>query len=94
MTARDPTSNRQRDFVAPPRSGIVVTPQNSAELPSVSKRIWIGADGNLSVVMADGVSSGALLIPGVLAGTMLYIQARQITALGTTIASGSIIAFW
>lgn len=68
-------------LVGPARSGQAVTPHDTNELTNVSRMLWVGGAGAMSVVLADGTT---LLFSGIPAGTMLPIQAKQVRATGTT----------
>lgn len=66
----------------PARNLAAVTPNDSTDLPNVSKALWIGGAGNVSIIAAD--DSSAVLISGVPAGTVLPIRAKRVLATNTT----------
>lgn len=72
------------------RYGIAVTPSNDTDLTNVSRGIYVGTGGALSVVMAGG--GNTVVIPGVPNGAFLPIRVTRVNATGTG-ASG-IVAFW
>ncbi len=71
------------------RSGVAVTPSNDTDLTNLTRALYVGTGGNLSVIMATGET---LAIPSVPAGAFLPIRVSRVRATGTT-ASG-IVAFW
>lgn len=64
------------------RNLAAVTPNDSTDLPNVSKALWIGGAGNVSIIAAD--DSAAVLISGVAAGTILPIRAKRVRSTDTT----------
>ncbi len=64
------------------RNLAAVTPSDGADLANVSKALWIGGAGNVSIIAAD--DSSAVLISGVAAGTILPIRAKRVLATNTT----------
>ncbi len=93
-TANDPfaVANAKPNFAG--RHAAVVTPSDTVDLPSTTKAIWIGATGNLAVIMADDVDTAPVTFNGVPAGTMLNVQARRVMATGTTVTAGNVVALW
>lgn len=66
----------------PARNLAAVTPNDSTDLANVSKALWIGGAGNVSIIAAD--DSSAVLISGVAAGTILPIRAKRVLSTNTT----------
>jgi len=60
--------------------GFAITATDATELPKVTRAIWVGVAGNLSVVMRDG---SALTITNVPVG-MHHLRVRQVNATNTT----------
>ena len=77
------------DLLAPARHAAAVTPSDSTTLGFVTKRLFIGATGNVTVVMADGSSVTYTAVP---AGSYLRIRVSQVKATGTT--ATNIVAEW
>lgn len=69
--------------------GAAVTPNDSVDLPAVSRALWVGGAGNVSVLTADG---STLTFSGVPAGHMLPIRATRVRSTGTT--ATLILAVW
>lgn len=87
MSAADKFGGADRlDWSA--RSLIAVTPDDGVELAKVTKALYIGTAGNVSIRAADDASSVTFV--GVPAGTILPVRARQVYNSGTT--AGSIVA--
>ena len=57
----------------------IVTPA-SADLPAITRAIYIAAAGNLTVLMAGKGNTATVTFNNVVAGSVLPIRARQITA--------------
>lgn len=73
----------------PASSAVAVTPNDTADLTNVTRAIYIGTGGNLSVIMQDG---STCTFTGVLAGTVYPLRVSRVRATGTT--AGSIVALW
>ena len=75
--------------ISPARSASTVTPSDGTDLPHVSRAIYVGQTGDVSVVMADG---DQVIFEAVPAGAMLPIRVSGINATGTTAAG--ILSLW
>lgn len=65
-----------------PATGVeAVTPHDTNELTNISRSVWVGGAGNLSVRMEDGTTA---VLSGIAAGTLLPIRVRGINATNTT----------
>lgn len=62
-----------------------VTPHDSNELAFVTKAIYVGGAGNVSVIAAD--DSTAVTFVGVPAGAILPVRAKIVRATSTTATS-------
>ncbi len=58
-----------------------VTPSDSTDLTNVSRALWIGGAGNISVIMANG---STVLFSGVPAGTLLPLRVSRVRSTSTT----------
>lgn len=67
---------------SPASRGVVITPNDGADLATNSRAIWIGGAGNLTVLLAGDTAS--VLISSIPAGTLLPIRAKRIYSTGTT----------
>jgi hypothetical protein len=79
--AQDTFANFQGGLQSPPRNSFAITPSDTNELPFVTRSIYVGSAGDITLRLADDTSSQVLkAVPG---GTMLPKRARQIYATGT-----------
>jgi hypothetical protein len=82
MSATDPFVNTQGGIQSPTRSSFAITPSDTAELPFVTRAVYVGATGDITVRLADDTAQ--VTLKAVPVGTMLPVRARQIYATGTT----------
>ena len=75
--------------ISPARSASTVLPNDTSDLPHISRALYIGQTGALSVEMVDG---DVVTFEGVPAGSMLPIRASKVRATGTTAAA--ILSLW
>ena len=79
--AQDKFVNFQSGLQSPPRNTFAITPSDTLELPFVTRSVYVGAGGDITLRLAD--DTGSVTLKAVPAGTMLTIRARQIYATGT-----------
>jgi hypothetical protein len=72
---------RAANIAAPARGGFAITANDSADLAAETRAIYVGGDGNLSLVL---VSGDQVTLAGVPAGTLLPLRAIRVRATGTT----------
>jgi hypothetical protein len=82
MAAQDTFANFQGGLQTPVRSSFVIAPNDTTELPFVTRAVYIGSAGNLTARLAD--DTAAVTFNGLPAGSMLPIRVRQVYATGTT----------
>lgn len=75
--------------ISPARSASTVAPNDTLDLPFVSRALYVGQSGSLSVEMADG---GIVTFEGVPAGSMLPIRVSKVRATDTS--ATAIITLW
>ncbi|RLJ41424.1 hypothetical protein BCF46_3217 [Litoreibacter meonggei] len=75
--------------ISPARSASTVVPNDTRDLPHISRALYVGQTGALSVEMADG---DVVTFEGVPAGSMLPIRASKVRATGTTAAA--VLSLW
>lgn len=80
MPALDQAGEGQMDN--PYYSAEVVTPHDSNELAYVSRGLYVGVGGNISVQMAG--TGTAIVLKGVPTGTVLRIRVKRVNATLTT----------
>jgi hypothetical protein len=80
------------DFLhsSPASHAVVVSPNDNTDLTTYSRGLYVGAAGNLAVLMAqDSVSVTFNSVP---AGSLLPLAVKRVLATGTT--AGNIIAVY
>ena len=70
---------------SPARNAYAVTPDDGTDLTMSSRALWVGAAGNVSVILVN--DSGAVTIVGVPAGSLLPFAVKRVRSTGTTAAS-------
>lgn len=85
----DPFENHSSSLQAPARGAAAVVPDDDAELAYMTRALYVGGAGDVSVRMADGQEVIFFNVPG---GSVLPIRVVKVLAAGTT--AGSMIALW
>jgi hypothetical protein len=78
----------ENDAEKPARYAVAVTPSDSTDLTRMSRGLFVGGAGNLSVVMAG--DSATVVFTGVPAGAFLPIRVHRVNATTAT----NIVAVW
>jgi hypothetical protein len=78
-----------RSLTSPPEHALAIVPDDGADLPQVTRALYVGGGGDVALVMRGGEAVSFLAVPG---GTLLPVRARRVRASGTT-ATG-IIGLW
>lgn len=81
MAATDNHATLFEGLTAPADNAEAVTPSDSVSLVNVSRALWIGGAGNITVIMKDGTT---VLFSGIQAGTWMPLRVSQVKATGTT----------
>jgi hypothetical protein len=76
---------------APARRCIAVTPSDSDNLGAVTKAVYVGVEGDVSLVPIDNPDNAGILFKNVPSGSWLPVRARRIRATGTT--ATNLVAF-
>jgi hypothetical protein len=71
--------------VSPSQASEVVAVSDTVDLTYITNRLWVGAAGNVRVLLRGDASPVTLV--GVPAGTMLDLQVRRVYSTGTTVAT-------
>ena len=66
---------------SPATDGFAVTPNDAADVASITRAVYVGGGGNLAVTLASGAE---LTFTGLAGGTLLPVRLRRIKATGTT----------
>jgi hypothetical protein len=74
-------ASRASGMGAPARGGFAVTPSDAVDLPHETRAIYVGASGDLSLVMVDGT---AVTLCGIVAGSLLPVRVTRVKATNTT----------
>jgi hypothetical protein len=81
MSAVDTFANFQGGLQTPTRNSFVITPSDTNELPFVTRAIYVGGTGDITLRLAD--DTGSQIIKAVAVGSMLPLRVRQVFATGT-----------
>lgn len=79
--ATDTFQSNGTGMTSPCTSAEAVTPSDTVDLTNVSRAIWVGTAGNVSLITKAGQT---VTFVGVQAGTLLPIRASRIRATSTT----------
>lgn len=85
----DDFSSFEANLISPARGGQQVTPSDSVDLTKLTKAVYVGQSGDLSVIMEDG---SPLTFEAVAAGTLLPIRVSRVMSTGTS--ANGIIGVW
>lgn len=77
----DQFEGRAQAFDSPATHAFSITPADATDLSEITRAIYIGGAGNLTVVLQ---SDAEVTFTGLATGTVLPLRARQISATGTT----------
>jgi hypothetical protein len=78
-----------RSLTSPPERALTIMPDDAADLPQVTRALYVGGAGDVAVTMRGG---DAVTFLGVAGGTLLPVRVSRVHASGTT-ASG-ILGLW
>lgn len=92
MPAIDALSGYTVGPEAPADDAASVTPHDTTELAYITRGLYVGTAGDVTVVMAG--SGTDITFKAVPAGTILPIRVKIVKDTGTTQAAGDIIALW
>ena len=85
----DRYENHSNSLVSPATGGANVAPSDAADLAQVTRALYVGRGGDLSLRLASG---SEVVLTGVVGGTLLPVRAERVRATGTTAAG--IVALW
>jgi hypothetical protein len=77
----DPTGGAAPGMSGPYVGGFAITPDNNNSLDKVTRAIWVGSGGDLSVMMRTGEQ---LLLKSVPPGTEIRLRVTHVLAAATT----------
>jgi hypothetical protein len=73
----------KRSTLDPAEAAEAVTPSDVTDLATLSRALYVGKGGDLSVVMAAG---STVTLKGVIGGSVLALRVARVNATGTTAA--------
>ncbi len=79
------------DNTEPALSAAAITPSDSAVFTHITRWVYVGATGDMTVKMGDGQT---VLLKAVPVGSFLRIGISQILDTGTTGGAGDYTVFW
>lgn len=77
----DRYKNRAESLEGPAAHAFSVVPNDTAPLPEVTRALYVGGDGNVSVELLSGA---VVTLAAVQAGTLLPLRISKVRATGTT----------
>lgn len=77
----DNFAGRAEGIEAPARGGFAITASNDTDLARETRAIYVGASGDLAVIMADGTE---VTLAGIAAGSLLPLRLSRVKATNTT----------
>ena len=80
----DPFATTSPGLSGPAAHAFAVTPNDGADLPVVTRGLYVGTSGDLSLVLKGNAS--AVSFVGVVGGSVLPLRVAQVRATGTTAA--------
>lgn len=89
MAAVDIYNGDSQNLSLPSSHAAAVAPSDSSSLAFVTKRLYIGGAGSVTVIMLDGTTVTYTAVP---TGTYLNIRVSQVKSTGTT--ATNIVAEW
>lgn len=81
MTATDSFASYQKGLSAPADDCFAITPADGSEFSAVTRAIYVGGSGDVVIVSNAG---SEVTFKNVVAGSMIPIRARGVSATGTT----------
>lgn len=84
MPAVDKFASNSEGMNAPCDNAEVVTASDTTELSSVSRALYVGTGGTISVLMNDGTTAVFKNVPS---GSILPIRIRRVNSTGTVTAA-------
>ena len=85
----DSFRSHSRSLTSPPEHALAIQPDDTADLPQVTRALYLGGGGDVAVRMCGGET---VTFAGVAAGTLLPVRVGRVLASGTT-ATG-ILGLW
>lgn len=77
----DRFASHARGLSAPADHAFAITPDDGTDLSYVTRALYVGSAGAVTVVMAEGTT---ITFSGLFAGQVLPVRVRRVLATGTT----------
>jgi len=81
MTATSDGRYRANNIANPAAGAIAVTPNDSTDLASQARALWIGTGGDVTVITVDGQT---VLLANIPDGSLLPVRCTRVKSTGTT----------
>ena len=81
MPISDPFATHVDSLSGPVTGGFDITPNDSADLPAVTRGVMVAAGGDVSVTFRDG---SVVTLPGLTPGVIYPLRVTRVRATGTT----------
>jgi hypothetical protein len=81
MSAQDRFGDNPTGLDAPSMDGFAITPADGSDLTVITRAIYVGGGGDLTVVMRSGAKLTFSAVPQ---GTILPVRASRVMATATT----------
>lgn len=81
---QDRFANLAPSLTSPVIGGFAIAPHDSTPLPEITRALYVGVAGDVTLILASGQS---VMLKAVPAGTLLPVRAQRVNATGTTAAS-------
>lgn len=69
-------------FSSPLQYAFAIAPNDNSDVPSLTRAIFVGGAGNISVIMENDTE--AVTLVGVVAGSLLPMRVTRVRSTGTT----------
>jgi hypothetical protein len=78
----DPFISHETALSSPARNGFSITPDNSSDLSTTCRALFVGGSGDISVILS--ADSSSIVLKNIPAGSVLPISVKRVEALLTT----------
>lgn len=78
-----------RSLTSPPENAHAIFPDDAADLPHVTRALYVGGGGDVAVRMMGG---GEAVFRNLQAGSLIPIRVERVLAAGTT--AGDLVGLW
>jgi hypothetical protein len=78
-----------RSLTSPPENAAEIVPDDAADLPHVTRALYVGTGGDVALRMAGGAE---VILRGVAGGSLIPLRVDRVRATGTTAAG--LVGLW